>query len=129
MQNLRTIVAALGAAGLLTACAPGARRDLASTPAQKYIGLTVTNHNWLDVVVYVVRGASRFRLGEVVGNSSANLRIPTSLIVAGAVQLMADPIGSQESYVTDAILVSSDERVQLMVAPRMRSSTYAVWGR
>jgi hypothetical protein len=42
---------------------------------------------------------------------------------------MADPVGSDDRYVTETISVAPDEKVQLTVAPRMRMSSYAVWNR
>jgi hypothetical protein len=125
VRNLRPHYAVLGAALLLSACASRANRAstrLDSAP----VSLTVTNQNWLDVDVFVIRGTTRYRLGAVGGNSSATLSIPTSLIVHGQLQLMADPIGSDDVYVTEMITVAPDETVQLTVAPRMRMSSYAV---
>jgi len=129
VHNVRNTLAALGAACLVMSCAPAAQTPIGSGFDSKYIGLTVKNDNWLDVAVFVVRAGSRFRIGDVVGNSTRSLRIPTTLIVNGSVQLMADPIGLEDTYVTDVMLVASDQRVQLTVAPRMRMSTYAVWAR
>lgn len=125
---MRPHYAALGAALLLSACASGANRASAGLD-QAPISLTVTNQNWLDVDIFAVRGASRYRLGAVGGNSSAMLKIPQGILVRGEVQLMADPIGSNEIYVSDLISVAPDEKLQLTVAPRMRMSSYAVWVR
>jgi len=85
------------------------------------------NQNWLDVDVYAIRGTARYRLGAVGGNSSATLRIPSSLIAHGDLRLMADPVGSNDVYVSDVIPVAPDQSVQLTVAPRMRMSSYAVF--
>lgn len=125
---MRPRYAVLGAALLLSACASGANRGstrLESAP----VLLTVTNQNWLDVDVFAIRGSTRYRLGTVGGNSSATLRIPSTLIARGELQLMADPIGSSDVYVSDVIPVAPDQSLQLTVAPRMRMSTYAVWRR
>jgi hypothetical protein len=123
----RNRLMALGAV-LLGACSAGPRNSLAAAPERDF-SLSVTNNNYLDVSVFVVRGGSRFRIGEVTGNSAGRLRIPSRLVVAGMVQLLADPIGSDEYYVTDPIPVSGDESLQLTVAPRMRMSSYAIWTR
>ncbi len=126
MRNMRHHYAVLGAALLLWACASGAKRastGLDSTP----VSLTVTNQNWLDVDIFVLRGTTRYRLGAVGGNSSATLSIPVSLIARGELQLLADPIGSNDVYVSGVISVSPNQTVELTVAPRMRMSSYAVW--
>ena len=129
MRNIRHHCAVLGAATLLAACASGANRGVSSELEAQPISLSVTNQNWLDVDVFVLRGTSRYRIGEVGGNTSATFSIPSSLIVRGEVRLMADPVGSDDRYVTETISVAPDEKVQLTVAPRMRMSSYAVWNR
>lgn len=128
MRNFRHHWAVLCAATLVAACASGGNR-VSSNPSLQPISLTVTNQNWLDVDVFVLSGDSRFRIGAVSGNGSAKLSIPPSFIVNGQVQLMADPIGSNDIYTTDLISVAPDEKVQLTVAPRMRMSSFAVWTR
>jgi hypothetical protein len=126
VRNIRHHWAVLGAATLLAACASGASR-ISGRPGLQPVSLTVTNQNWLDVDVFVVRGGNRIRIGEVSGNGSATLSIPSSLVVNGQVQLLADPVGSNDTYTTDMISVAPDEKVQLTVAPRMRMSSFAVW--
>ena len=128
MRTMRHHSAVLATVLLLSACASGANRASSGVDSAP-IPLTVTNQNWLDVNVFVIRGTSRYRLGAVGGNSSATLRIPSSVVVRGELQLMADLIGSNDVYVSDLIPVTLDQQVQLTVAPRMRMSTYAVWVR
>ena len=128
MRNIRSHCIALGAATLLAACASCANRVAPGLAAQP-ISLEVTNENYLDVDVFVVRGTSRYRVGTVGGNGSATLSIPGNVIVHGELQLLADPIGSSEVYVTDRISVAPDQVVQLTVASRVRMSSYAVWTR
>lgn len=129
MRNTRHPLAVLGAALLLAACASGVNRGVSSELESEPISVTVTNQNWLDVDVFVMQGDSRYRIGQVNGNGSATLRIPSGLIVHGEVQLMADPVGSDDRYVTETISVAPDEKLQLTIAPRMRMSSYAVWAR
>jgi hypothetical protein len=114
------------AIALLAACAPGKHHNATSIAPAADVYVTVSNQNWLDVDVYAVRGGSRLRIGQVTGSGSARLKIPASAIVAGQVQLMADPIGSNERYVTEVMSVAPDQRVQLTVASAMRMSSYAV---
>jgi hypothetical protein len=115
----------VGALLLLAACAPAAKNGMAIAPSRD-VYVTVENQNWLDVSIYALRGVSRTRIGQVSGNGSARLKIPSGVIVAGQVRLLADAIGSNEQFVTDVIAVDPDQGVQLMVAPSMRMSSYAV---
>ena len=127
MRNIRHPLAVLVAATVLAACASGGASRTSSNPALQPISLTVTNQNWLDVDVFVMHGGSRYRIGEVGGNGSATLSIPSGFVMNGQVQLLADPIGSNETYLTEMISVAPDENVQLTVAPRLRMSSFAVW--
>jgi hypothetical protein len=68
----------------------------------------------------------RVRIGQVTGNSSATLRIPRNVVVGGQVQLMADPVGSRATYISDIITVDSDQQIQLTIAPSINMSTYAL---
>ena len=126
MRTIRNQRAALSAMLALAACAPAATRSATSRMPEPGISLTVANQNWLDVTVYALRGASRVRIGQVTGNGTAQLSIPRNLIVAGQLRLMADPVGSNERYISDPISVDPDQRVQLTVAPAMAMSSYAV---
>lgn len=126
MREKRNRCVVLGAMLALASCAPAVRQAPTYGMAASSIAVTVTNDNWLDVVVYAVRGSMRVRIGEVTGNSSSQLRIPASVVVANEVRLLVDPIGSTETYLSDPINVDTDQRVQLTVAPAVQMSSYAV---
>src|SRR6185312_16327144 len=53
--------------------------------------LYVQNDNWMDIVVYAVRGSSRFRMGQVSSLQSAVFELPSAVIGAsGSVYILAD---------------------------------------
>src|SRR5262245_23572103 len=54
----------------------------------------VTNDNWLDLVIYAIRGSTKYRLGEVTGIQSAVFQIPEAIMNGGAFGVYADPIGT-----------------------------------
>lgn len=95
--------------------------------------LYVTNDNWLDVVVYVLRGGSRFRLGEVTSIQSAVFRIPDAALGGtDNFAILADPIGSfntsgrDHGYATGAISLQPGHTVvDLRVANILDHSSYS----
>ncbi|HEX6048986.1 MAG TPA: hypothetical protein VFZ21_06955 [Gemmatimonadaceae bacterium] len=89
--------------------------------------VTVRNDNWLDVVVYLVRGATRFRLGTVTGTSTETFRL-TEAATAGAspLRIAADPIGSRAGYVSDPIVLAPGQRLEVNVASRISGSTFSI---
>ncbi len=106
---------ALGGAG---AAACYGRGKNAPTP-QAATTIRVRNQSFLDHNIYVLNGGARSRLGTVAGNSSAVLRIPQSFVQPGAqLRFLADPIGSNRTPVSDQIVVSPGDEVQLTIPPR-----------
>jgi hypothetical protein len=122
-------IAVLLAGSLIDIAACAGRRPSTGTPPLEPTLVTVRNDNWLDAVVYAVRGASRVRLGTVSGLSTVTLKAPTSYAPDGTFQLLVDPIGSSTVYMTDGFVVSPGQRVELSIAPSLRMSSVAVWSR
>ena len=88
----------------------------------------VQNDNWLDVVIYVVRGGSRYRLGEVSSVQSAVFEVPTAALGAtNDIYLLADPIGSNYPYATDEIMMAPGHTIiELRVDNVISHSSYSV---
>ena len=99
-----------------------------ATPAPT---VTVRNDNWLDVVVYLVRGATRFRIGTVRGSSTETFRLTPHESLGGGtpVRIKADPIGSNRGYVTDPVVLGPGQRLELNVASTISVSTFSIWDR
>ena len=85
--------------------------------------VTVQNDNWLDVVVYVVNGSARARLGTVSGLSRATFRIKDGVISTSSARLLIDPIGTSRGYLTDAINVMPGQRIELRVGSQLSLTT------
>jgi hypothetical protein len=120
-------VALLGAL-LSSACAthrPSNPLVSARSVAPKVV---VRNDNWLDVVIYAVHGSSRFRVGTVGGSSTTTFRL-TGEAANGAtpLQILADPIGSRSTYVTDPVTLSPGQRLELQLGSPISISTYAIF--
>ncbi|HEX2093174.1 MAG TPA: hypothetical protein VHG28_12265 [Longimicrobiaceae bacterium] len=138
MRALRTAAAVLFVA-LSAACAPAATSSsFASGPAdepapaparREHATVRVTNNNWSNMTVYVVRGTSRFRLGMVTSMTTAVFRLPmVHLAGASGVRLLADPIGSTQTYLTPVLYVSGGERVDFEIQNHLPISSVSVWG-
>jgi hypothetical protein len=76
----------------------------------------VENRNFLDMKIYVLRGAERIRIGTVTGNSTQVLVIPQYLVVgAGLVRFLADPIGGNQTPISQEISVRPGQEVELII--------------
>src|SRR5712691_4598280 len=103
--RLRAVLAALVLAA--PACFLFNRgNNTARTPAfdvpEGEIALTVTNHNYLDVVIYVLHDGLQTRVGTVTGSSSTMFFLPVRLLGLGReIRLLGDAIGNDAYASTD----------------------------
>jgi hypothetical protein len=86
----------------------------------------VTNNHWLDVRLYGVRAGSREVIGIVKSFGTEVFQLPRHLVETRAVQILVDPIGSPQSYLTDVITVTPGQRIDLVIQDRLQQSHYSV---
>lgn len=126
---MRTLSAAVAALAALGACAPSGQQPGQPVPAHTST-VRVTNQNWSDMTVYVVQNGSRVRLGMVTSMSTSTFRLPAAASRGVAsVRIVADPIGSNRGFTSDALQVYPGQQVALMVQNSLQMSTVAVWDR
>lgn len=111
-----SILAALAATITAIGCH---RPGIGGGPSPSYpVPLFIENHGYLDVAVYAMRSASgpRTRLGTVTGLSKARLTVPaTEVQTGGSLMLYLHAIGSSRSWVSPAVLVSSEDAAVLEI--------------
>lgn len=131
MHALKTVVAAVAASLALGACAAsgGAPPGGVDRPAvvREPPTVRVENHNWQDVVVYVVGSGLRTRLGMVTSMNRAVFRLPRHVPITDNLRLMADPVGSVDGFVSESILVSPGQEIGLQVHSHLAMSSIAVF--
>jgi hypothetical protein len=108
------LVLALALFPALSGCA-GRRR--APRPEQPKTYVAVTNNNFLDMTVYVIRnGGQRVRLGIASSNRTTRMEIPSYLIFGPTpISFLADPIGSDQRPFSQEIQVSPGDEVHLTI--------------
>jgi hypothetical protein len=104
----------------------------ASSPASNVpegeIALSVTNHNYLDVVVYVLHDGVQTRVGTVTGSSSAVFFLPARLLgQAREIQLYGDAIGSDAYARTDILVVQRGQYIEWTLETDLRRSSVGVF--
>ena len=114
--NRRSFVVA-SLVALVAGCASGSR-------SQKLPGLTpstqirVENQAFLDMVIYLIIGSQRIRLGQASGNSTTVLDIPSQYVFGPtSMQFVADPVGSSRMPISESITVSPGDVVTLRIPP------------
>lgn len=125
--------AALLSALILTQQGCWWRRGRAAAEAQEQasqseVTLQVSNHNYLDIIVYVVHDGQRTRIGMVTGSSEQVFTLPPRLLgQAHEIQLLGDPIGSEDFAVTELLLVHPGQYIEWTLESDLRRSSVGVY--
>src|SRR5882724_11602217 len=115
-----------------TGCARHKTDATAAAPApapepRSPVALRVTNSNWSDVRIYVVRGTLRVRLGTVTTNSTVDFTIPADFLSgAGNVTLLAAPVAGRASWSTPLPAISAGDEFELVVEDVLQYSHLVV---
>ena len=112
---------------------PG-EQPAASVPEGE-IALNVVNHNYLDVVVYVLHHGVRSRVGSVTGSTSTVFYLPPRLLGQGReIQLRGYAIGAKDTAIggenyafTDILVVQPGQYIEWTLETDLRRSSVAVY--
>ncbi len=92
------------------------------------VALQVTNHNFLDVVVYVLHDGQRTRVGTVTGSSSQIFYFPVRLLGQGhEIQLYGDAIGSPDFARTERLTIQPGQYIEWTLESDLRRSSVGVY--
>ena len=99
------------------------------------IALNIVNHNYLDVVIYVLHHGVRTRVGTVTGSTSAVFLLPARLLGQGReIQLRGYPIGAKDSSIggqnyafTEILVVQQGQYIEWTLETDLRRSSVAVY--
>ena len=102
--------------------------SLAIDAPEGEIALSVTNHNYLDVVIYVLHDGLQTRVGTVTGSSSAVFFLPARLLgLAREIRLYGDAIGSDAYARTDILVVQRGQYIEWTLETDLRRSSVGVY--
>jgi hypothetical protein len=92
------------------------------------IALSVTNHNYLDVVVYVLHDGLHTRVGTATGSSATVFFLPVRLLGQGReIQLYGDAIGNEAYARTEILVVQRGQYIEWTLETDLRRSSVAVF--
>jgi len=113
---------------LITLACSGPRQNMDPAPAPLSDGfsLMLTNHNLLDVNIFVFHDGQADRVATVPASSSRVLALPLWLLgQSKAIKLIAEPIGADTRYTTDLMSVQPGQTVRLYVETPIERSNYS----
>jgi len=102
---------------LILSCATSGRKEQDSDE-QQGAAVEVENDNYLDMTIYLLRGAQRFRLGTVTGHSTKVFPIPAYVVASSPnLRFLANPVGSNQNPISQDISVSEGDLIRLRIPP------------
>ena len=111
----------------LAACSHRPAGGAATNPDEGWT-LTVINHHWLDVSVYVMTDGSRSHVALVPATFTQSFEMPARMISNGRlIVLEANPIGANTTLRTDRISVQGGQRVEWTLETGLERSSVAVY--
>jgi len=138
-RSFATFVAAL-VAGTLVGCAGHRRAASPSSPPSsepasangalpvEKLVLEIENHNWSDIVVFVLHDGRTSRLTQVTAGRSISVPLlPQHIGAMGTLRLAVHPIGGSSDYMSESLSLRTGNTVRLTVESRVGHSSVAVW--
>jgi hypothetical protein len=127
MATVRT----LGLTALLVGCAGKSEEESdgeAPVPANAEVAIEIENHNWSDVVIYLVRGTYSERLGTVGSLNTKTFVFPyRRLGTGGEARLRADPIGSDRTFTSEHLQIQPGQWVKWTLESDLTRSFLGVY--
>ena len=130
---LRALPVVLGLAGSLTGCAAH-HRTSPDVPDDAYVQslentvLEIENHNWSDIVVFVLHDGRSSRLAQVTAGRSVSVPLlPQHYSAMGTFRLAVHPIGGSSDYTSESLSLRTGNTVRLTVESKVGHSSVAVW--
>jgi hypothetical protein len=91
------------------------------------MALEVENHNWSDIVIYLIHGSQSHRVGMVTAVSTAHFAFPyRHLGTGGNTRLRAYPVGGPRAVTSENLLVQPGQWVKWTLESDLRRSFVAV---
>ena len=109
----------------------GPRQKLEPEPSPSPVAdgfeLTLNNHHWLDINVFVLHDGEASRVTTVTASSSQSLILPLWMLgESKIVRIIAEPVGEQGSYTTDQLRVDPGQSVEVNVESVLSMTNYSV---
>jgi uncharacterized protein YceK len=92
------------------------------------VTLEVENHNWADVVLYLLHDGVQTRFTQVAAAHSLSIEIPENLQgQMRIIRIAARRIGGSDSYVSQAISLRGNSAVRFTIESNLNHSSVGVW--
>ena len=121
------LATALLAAAACAHRAEPADGDTAPDATNAELSVEIENHNWSDVVIYLVRGTATERLGTVGSLKSETFVFPFRRLGSGEARLRAYPIGGPAAFTSENLFVQPGQMVKWTLESDLTRSFLGVY--
>lgn len=118
-STLRSILMATAATLAVTACGGGYQTAPPGAVApEDNTTLRVENQSLSDMRIYVWRGGQRIRLGTANLGTTANFKLPRSVVLGmTSIRVLAEPIAGHGTAVSEELTVSPGDDIVMRILP------------
>ena len=112
----------------LPACAHRSESEDAPDPASHAeLAVEIENHNWSDVIIYLVRGTATERLGMVGSLKTETFVFPFRRLGVGDARLRAYPIGGPAAFTSENLYVQPGQWIKWTLESDLTRSFLGVY--
>jgi len=99
-----------------------------SSLATEQLVVEIENHNWSDVVIFVLHDGRSARLAQVTAGRSISVPLLARHVSPmGTFQLAVHPIGGSTDYKSESLSARTGNTVRLTVENTVGRSSVAIW--
>lgn len=92
------------------------------------IVLEVENHNWADVILFVIHDGIQTRFAQVAAAHNVSIAIPERLQgTMGVIKIAARRIGANDTYLSQDISLRGNSAVRFTIESTLSRSSVGVW--
>jgi hypothetical protein len=124
-RDVRPVIALLLV--VLLACSSRQAADEPAPSDDVEVAVEIENHNWSDVVIFLVRGSQRFRLGVVSSLGTSAFSVPFRQVRGGASTLLAHPIGGARDVTSDQLHLQPGQMIHWTLEADLSRSSLGVY--
>lgn len=127
-----TMSACLVATLVLTGCAGRHKVDDDLEAAQSAVSgpvvLEVENHNWSDVVLFIIHDGRTHRFAQIAAARDQSFEIPARYLgEQGTIRVGLHRIGGRDDFSTEPVSVRTGSTIRLTIEGKLEHSSIGVW--
>ena len=116
--TIRSLLLAIGAAGLIAACGGSNKTDAGVAPAEAMATLSVENQSLDAMTIYAWRSGTRIRLGTVSPGQTQKFTLAKTMFLgATTLRVEADPMGRERNKISEEFSLREGNEILMRIPP------------